>query len=70
MTLLEALHGPRVLVMEYNAKLAAMRGQSIEEKLREAGPEVIKVDARGAVDPVVDTPAPNQENRRAVIIMN
>ena len=55
---------------EYNAKLAAMRGQSIEEKLREAGPEVIKVDARGAVDPVVDTPAPNQENRRAVIIMN
>lgn len=55
---------------EYNAKLAEMRGQSIEEKLREAGPEVIKVDARGAVDPVVDTPAPNQENRRAVIIMN
>jgi OmpA-OmpF porin, OOP family len=54
---------------EYNAKLATLRGQSIEDKFRSAGPEVIRVDARGAVDPVVDTMQPNQENRRAVIIM-
>lgn len=55
---------------EYNAKLAAMRGESLESKLKAAiGPEVIKVDARGAVDPIVETTAPNQLNRRAVIIM-
>lgn len=55
---------------EYNAKLATMRGQSIEQKLMATEPQVIEVDARGAVDPVVDTLEPNQENRRAVIIMN
>ena len=54
----------------YNAKLAAMRGKSIEDKLKDAGAEVINVDARGAVDPVVDTPKPNEQNRRAVIIFN
>ncbi len=54
----------------YNAKLAAMRGKTIEDKLKDAGAEVIQVDARGAVDPIVDTPKPNEENRRAVIIFN
>lgn len=53
----------------YNAKLAAMRGKSIEEKLKDAGAQVIKVDARGPVEPVIDTEKPNQQNRRAVIIM-
>jgi OmpA-OmpF porin, OOP family len=53
----------------YNAKLAAMRGKSLETKLMDAGAQVIKVDARGPVDPVVDTEKPNQENRRAVIIL-
>ena len=61
------LSGPK----EHNMKLAEMRGQRLKEKLREAtGAEVIKVDARGPVDPIVNTPKPNQENRRAVIIMN
>lgn len=55
---------------EYNAKLAAMRGKSLEGQLKQAGVEAIKVDARGAVEPVVDTPKPNQENRRGVIIFN
>ena len=53
----------------YNAKLAAMRGKTLEGKLKEAGAQVIKVDARGPVDPVVDTEKPNQENRRAVITL-
>jgi OOP family OmpA-OmpF porin len=52
----------------YNAKLAAMRGKSIEEKLKDAGAPIVRVDARGPVEPVVDTAKPNQENRRAVII--
>lgn len=61
------LSGPK----DHNMKLAEMRGQRLKEKLREAtGAEVIKVDARGPVDPIVNTPEPNQENRRAVIIMN
>jgi len=55
---------------QYNAKLATLRGKSIETKLKEAGAEIVKVDARGAVDPVVDTPKPNQQNRRAIIIMD
>lgn len=55
---------------DYNTKLAAMRGKSIEDKLKDAGAEVVRVDARGPVDPVVDTSKPNQENRRAVIIFN
>ncbi len=55
---------------EYNAKLAAMRGKSLEGQLKQAGVDAIKVDARGAVEPVVDTPKPNQENRRGVIIFN
>ena len=54
----------------YNAKLAAMRGKVIEDTLKDAGAQVIQVDARGAVDPIVDTPKPNEENRRAVIIFN
>jgi outer membrane protein OmpA-like peptidoglycan-associated protein len=52
----------------YNTKLAAMRGKSIEDKLKDAGAEVINVDVRGPVDPVVDTSKPNEQNRRAVII--
>jgi outer membrane protein OmpA-like peptidoglycan-associated protein len=52
----------------YNAKLAAMRGKTIEEKLKDAGAPVVRVDARGPVEPVVDTSRPSQENRRAVII--
>ena len=52
----------------YNTKLAAMRGKAIEDKLKDAGADVIKVDARGPAEPVVDTEKPNQENRRAVII--
>lgn len=54
----------------YNAKLAEMRGKSIEDTLKDAGAEVVRVDARGPVEPVVDTSKPNQENRRAVIIFN
>lgn len=53
----------------YNAKLATMRGQSIESKLKDAGAQVIRVDARGPVEPIVDTEKPNQKNRRAVIIL-
>lgn len=53
----------------YNAKLAAMRGKILENKLKDAGAQVINVDARGAVDPIVDTEKPNQQNRRAVIIL-
>lgn len=53
----------------YNAKLAAMRGETLESKLKGTGAQVIKVDARGAVDPVVDTDRPNQRNRRAVITL-
>jgi OOP family OmpA-OmpF porin len=53
----------------YNAKLAAMRGESLEAKLKDAGARLIRVDARGAVDPIVDTDRPNQQNRRAVIIV-
>lgn len=52
----------------YNLKLAGMRGDALENKLKEAGAMVIRVDARGAVEPVVDTSKPNQENRRAVLI--
>jgi outer membrane protein OmpA-like peptidoglycan-associated protein len=47
-----------------------MRGKSLEGQLKQSGVEAIKVDARGAVEPVVDTSKPNQENRRAVIIFN
>ena len=52
----------------YNMKLAEERAKALEKQLKSAGAKDVSVLAKGAVDPVVDTPKPNQPNRRALIV--
>ncbi len=55
---------------DYNAKLAAKRAAGLQKKLQEAGVKTVTVEAKGAVDPVVDTGKPSQPNRRAIVVFN
>ncbi len=53
---------------DYNAKLAEKRAAEIQKKLKGAGAKNVTVEAKGAVDPIVDTGKPNQPNRRAIVV--
>lgn len=53
---------------DYNAKLAEKRAMEIQKKLKDAGAKSVTVEAKGAVDPIVDTGKPNQPNRRAIVV--
>jgi hypothetical protein len=55
---------------EYNLKLSQRRAQAVEDRLLAAGvspANIVKVEGLGKADPVVQTTAANQENRRVLV---
>ena len=55
---------------DYNLALSKRRAQAVEDRLLASGvpaANIIKVEGLGKTDPVVQTTAPNQENRRVLV---
>ena len=55
---------------DYNLALSKRRAQSVEDRLLASGvnpSNIVKVEGLGKTDPVVQTTAPNQENRRVLV---